>query len=100
MRRTITMKDNNLYHRGNHIDYVMNSIRHFFKLKNSRVYKYVITIVEGTEYSFRGDRSYYILKIDDKFIGSLCIRHFNKFFFSPDPKKKYDITVKKVKIEK
>jgi len=78
----------------------MNSIRRFFKLKNSRVYKYVITIVEGTEYSFRKGVTSYILCTEDKMIGCLCIRNFDKFFFSPDPKKKYNITVKKVRIEK
>jgi len=99
MRRTIEVKNGKAYYGGRKLDDLAPTLKSHFKLRSSRVYKYVITIVEGTEYKFeRGDWDYHVHKADDdKYCGLVCKKHFSKLFFVPDENKRYDITVKKVK---
>ena len=48
MRRTITMKrDDHVSYCNKTVDYLVTGIRNHFQIRNSRVYKYVITITEG-----------------------------------------------------
>lgn len=101
MRRTVEMRQENIYYRGKKVDYLAEYIRNHFNITNSRVYKYVITIVEGTEYNFRNfSLEYFGLHIGNSFIGVICKEYFEKVFFRPDPKKRYNITVKKVRKNK
>jgi len=104
MRRTIEIDSSNgctgfVYYRGKKVDYLLNAIRRHFCLEDC--HKYQITIVEGTQFSFvendDTDDDGYNLYHGDGFIEFLCKKHFDKIFFVPDPDKKYDITVKKVK---
>ena len=84
------------------IGYLTNYIRKYFKLKGSRIYKYVITIVEGTQFAVRNDEETYHLyennDDDGGYIGLVCIESFCEIFSALDKEKTYDITVKKVRI--
>ena len=101
MRRVIRMRnDRPSYNRKTYE--LVSGIRDHFHLQNSKVYKYVITITEGGEYTFRDSfgSQYSVLYQREKRIGILCKWSFRRVFFNPDPNKKYDITVEKVKIKK
>ena len=103
MKRTITLRNNIVFYRGKAIDKMVMSIRSYFKLKNSKVYKYVVTIVEGTQFSIEIDEEYYSIfkegiKSPQNYAGLVCQEHFDKLFFPFDENKKYDITVKKVRL--
>ncbi len=101
MRRTITMREDRVSFRGRTFELVFG-VRDYFKLENSRVYKYVITITKGGEYMFRESFSshYCVLHQGATRIGILCKSTFRKVFFNPDPNRKYHITVKKVRIKR
>ena len=109
MRRTITIENGHVYYLGKEIDYLLDSIRSHFGLKNSRIYKYVISIVESKTGRYNVERSgamddmYALYEIEDgagSFVGEICQEHFVKIFFRPWLKKRYNITVKKVRIKK
>ena len=107
MRRTITMKDERFYYRGKLVSYVRAAIRSYFKLGSSGLCKYVITIVESKTGKYRlvhnrmGDFDVWHNWQDaDRFVGAVCFTHFKKLFFHASSKKRYDITVEKVKIKK
>jgi hypothetical protein len=104
MRRTITMEGAEAYYGGKKIGYIKQTIRNHFKLKSRRIFKYVITIVEGTKYSFfdndYSDSSYGINKYPRYSpvwkVGSVCKAKFEKLFFVPDFEKRYDITIERI----
>ncbi len=109
MKRTITMKYAAAYYGGKRIDYVMLNVRTYFKLRDSETHKYVITIVLAKDGEYRlvtdYEGSYNIWQIygddmeNDTFIGSICTRYFRKLFFTADQRRRYNITVKKVRIK-
>ena len=108
MKRTIEMKDGGyVFYRGKRIDWILSTLRTYFKLL--RYGKFVVTIVEGTDYQIipdpdqvvPGDTSTALYQIvvnggtgyEDLFV---CREHFDNLFFKPDNKKSYNITVKEV----
>lgn len=104
MKRIIEMSGNDFYHRDEYLGYATFKIRHTFKLKNGETYQ--ITITEGSQYVFKShssrtsssSRFYGITALEgNSHCGIICKKEFNELFFTPDPNKKYDITVKKVK---
>jgi hypothetical protein len=103
MKRTIEIRKGAAYYRGKFIDEMSGVLRHSFKLKNSNVFKYVITIVEGSQFMIREDLTDYLVHVNScstggsLYKGLVCKRHFDKLFFPLDEKKTYDITVKKVR---
>ena len=106
MRRTIEMRQEDAYYKGRKIDYVSYFIRKYFELRNSRVFQYVITIVEDSfgEFTFSAGRSgkssFFDLYRGGSYAGSLCQGHFKKLFFTPDYTKKYNVVIKKVRKKK
>lgn len=107
MKRTITMKSGRVYYHGQKIDYMFHAIRDHFKLIDSNTYKYIVTIVESMtgRYQFRNGHCpdmydlYKIGKKRDFLIESICKSKFKRVFFKPWVRKRYNITVKKVKIK-
>lgn len=101
MKRIIEIHGTQIYYRGSRFSELFDQVRKYFKLKGSRLYKYVITIEEGTqcriEPRFKGSCFYAIRgeKYPDDLY--LCKGKFDELFFEPDPFKRYDITVKKIK---
>lgn len=96
MKRTITIDKRRVvfYRRSNKGVLVPSIFRNFGISCGGR---YEITITEGTEYLFKKGRCYYILRNKNMgYSGVLCAKAFDKLFFSPNFKKRYDITVKEV----
>jgi len=105
MKRIVEIHGTKIYYRGSQFSELFDQVRKYFKLKGSRLYKYEITIKEGTQchieprfkfscfYAIRGET------YPDKYCGELylCKSKFDELFFKPDPFKRYDITVKKIK---
>ncbi len=120
---TIKIQGNNAYYKGVKLGSLVDCIINHFKLKNGE--EYVITITEGSEYRITEDGGF---GIDDyrpdiyrpdiyhfykktkifgffssstktKYVGLACKQHFNNLFFVPDSKKRYSISVKKVRKE-
>lgn len=100
MRRTIEIRHCDIFYKGNRLAYVTNSIREYFGLNNSRVFRYVITIVEDADGDFRFTCDDYWLEANGTEIGYICKEYFDKLFFEADPDKRYKITVKKVRKKK
>ena len=96
MKRTIEVKwGSELYYGNRLISWLTPSIRLGFGIKGGR---YKITIVKGKEYRFETWGNVYVVRNQSsKPCGRICRNIFNKFFFKPDGRKRYDITVKKVK---
>ncbi len=102
MRRTITMKrDDHVSYCNKTVDYLVTGIRNHFQIRNSRVYKYVITITEGGQYRFTNASipNMYMLWWGKEMLGIVCKNHFHRIFFKPG-RKGYNITVEKVRIKK
>ena len=97
MKRTIEVKNEEAYYRGNNIGYMASNIRKFFRLDNSRTYKYVITITEDGVFGFSPDAIYYVVRQYGQHVGIICRDSFDKLFFKPEVGMKYNITVKKVR---
>ncbi len=97
MVRTITIKHNHAYHRNKHLGYIVSDIRELFGLYDDS--KYTVTITEGTQFEFKPPffNLRYCLYKNGKAVGVICRYQFSKLFFEPDYKKKYDITVKRIK---
>ena len=93
MKRTIEVKrDGAVYYRGYYEACLLNTVRKQFKMW--RLGRYKITITKGTKY--RLDHSVHIWDAG-KIVGYVCHRRFISLFFEPDGRKRYDITVKRVK---
>jgi len=101
MKRTIEMKNNHVYYRGKKIGYVLSSTSEFFGLKNARVYKYAVTITEGTQYIVENSKyeAFYYLKNAETgaSLGLVCKEIFDRLFFVLNLKKRYNVTVKKIR---
>ena len=106
MEQTIKIQSDNAYYKGVKLGFLVNCIINHFRLENGE--EYVITITEGRGYRISGDKEEYynfyketkILRFFpslSKYVGLVCKQHFNNLFFVPDPKKRYNITVKKVR---
>ncbi len=97
MKRTIVVKYiDQVYYRGRHISWLTPSIRIGFNIITEG--KYEIAITKGKEYRFRaGSNTYNVCNKSGESYGGVCKRLFAKLFFKPDGRKRYDITVKKVK---
>jgi hypothetical protein len=96
------MHKNDVYYRGKNIAYLPAMTRKFFNLKNSRTFKYVITIVVGSMYRVavsdcHEDYDFYDSTNDCEYQFWVCQEYFGKVFPALDTNKKYDITVKKVR---
>ena len=103
MKRIIDMSGAYLCHKGSSIGMLVDTIRKHFKLKSG--HNYEITIIEGKKYIFKiheGSMSMYYdvyrkCFLFNDYVGLVCKEEFDNLFFVPDLKKRYDITVKKVK---
>lgn len=103
MRRTIKMRGNSIIYQGSRFSSLLSSVKKFFKIKNSYLFKYVITIEEGTQcrieprlpdsyfYTIRGE-GYPTDRWEEL---HLCRYRFDELFFVPEIGKRYDITVKR-----
>ena len=103
MKRTIEIRNSDAYYRGRRIDELTVHLRESFGLKNSRVFKYEVTIVEGTQFRREKNSIDYFIYANTKpgeklvYRGIVCQKHFDKLFFEFDVNKTYDITVKKIR---
>lgn len=103
MRRTIIMRNcGNVYYLGKYVEYMFSAMCRHFKLWDSDTHKYIISIVESKtgEYQFKHSGSRYRLYKGKMFIQEVCKDHFVRIFFRPLVRKRYNITVKKVRIKK
>ncbi len=105
MKRTIEIKNGgNVYYRGKIIEYLLSAICDHFGLEDSDTHKYVITITASKtgRYSFTNPSGYHMYGLYDgsDCVSDICKRHFNKLFFRPWVRKRYNITVKKVEIKR
>lgn len=104
MKRTIEIHGFKIYYRGSYFSDILKEVQKYFKLGSSRIFEYVITIEEGTQfrivprfegsvfYELEGERGLPELHI--------CKNKFHELFFVPEAGKRYDITVKKVRKKK
>lgn len=106
---TIKIQNSNAYYEGVKLGFLTACLIDHFKLKNGE--EYVITITEGRGYKINGDKEAYyhfykttkILRFFPgftKYVGLICKQHFNNLFFVPNSKKRYSISVKKIRKEK
>ncbi len=120
MKRTIEMKGMYVYYRGKCLDWVLSTVTEHFELGEEG--KYIVTIVEGNQYQIINDPGQIVDNPDDIELYAIivegdielyaiiveggtgyerifvCRKHFDKLFFKPDFDKRYDITVKEVRI--
>lgn len=102
MKRTITKMGacGEVYYGNRRLGNLAFSIRHHFGMVSEKKQKYAITIVEGGRFSILNhyhSKEHYELKIGKRRFGVLCKSTFDWFFFKPDGRKSYDITVEEVK---
>ena len=103
MKRIIDMSGHYLYHEGSRLGLIVRAISNHFTLRAG--YDYEVTIVEGKKYIFKiheGSMSMYYdvyrkCFLFNDYVGLVCKEEFDNLFFVPDLKKRYDITVEKVK---
>ena len=98
MKRTITIKNRTVFYRNVDLGQLVFGLEDQFGLRFDG--KYSITVKENIDgvFSFETDEdSYYELHHNGKYIGIVCMEHFDKLFFTPDERRNYYITVKKVK---
>lgn len=108
MKRTIKMRGNSIIYQGRMFSSLLSDVKKFFKLKDSYLFKYVITIVEGTQchIELRFPNSFfYTIRGKGYPTGlmyelNLCKYRFDELFFVPEAGKRYDITVEKVRKKK
>lgn len=97
MKRTIAIdKYGYVYYRGKRLALLVDHVRAHFKIKTNK--KYAVTITKGTKYQlFRDHGDWVGIYIENKRIGGMCGGHFEKLFFVPSKRKRYDITAKQIK---
>ena len=99
MKKTRTLKIHRgyMYYRGIKIGFVVDSLKTHFGLHRGG--KVRISIEEKGPYRFGPDRinGYYDIYKNSEYITLVCRKEFERFFFKPDGRKGYDITVKRVK---
>ena len=98
MKRTIKLKHDYVYYGNEKRGYLVSGILHRFGFERDG--RYVITIVKGTRFTFPKyphRKELYSLKEKGKRLGVICVSQFDRLFFKPDGRKRYDITVKRVK---
>ena len=102
MKRTVTMDHGCLYYRGKEVEYMYSDMRDHFGLKDSETHKYVITITESKtgKYRFAHSGNMYAVYKGKKCISEVCKNHLVRIFFRPLVKKRYNISVRKVKIRR
>ncbi len=106
MRRTIIVKFNidtgrfDVSYRKKKLGYLSNFTRTHFGFETGI---YTVTIKESVKgiYSFDagGFHCYYSILVNKKddceLVGLICRKEFSDLFFTPDPAKKYNVTIKK-----
>ena len=97
MRRTVEIRNGYIYYGGMRLGWLMKKVRLYFNLpRNGRV---AITIKKGSFYKImtdgNGDISFH--HKNEGRVGYICVKRFQRLFFRPDGRKRYDITVRKVK---
>ncbi len=106
MQRTFkTFSAYSLEDSNGRVNYILDPVRrHFFPGKTRfRFYnlnsKYVIKITEGTKYQFKLTitKMHYMISMNKKPIGKVCVNEFVKIFFKPNQRKRYNITVRRIK---
>lgn len=103
MKRTIEIRKGNVYYKGKLVDDLSGVLMKSFGLRSSRIFKYEITIVEGSRFNVSKDKEYYFVYINNsstqgrRYKGLVCKEQFNKLFFALDTSKAYDVTVKKIR---
>ena len=107
MKRIIEVRDqNHIYYGGRHFGYLFTTIAIKFGIVyQEKPIKYRITISERGKFSFRkakkGGKAVLLFCEDGKIMRSgfnyICAKQFKSLFFNPDSRKRYDITVKRVK---
>ena len=96
--RTIEIRDNCVYYRSIKIGKPLNSLRRYFGL--SRSGKVKITIKEKGPFTIKKSGSYYEITKNIGYVSLVCCKEFNRLFFKPNEREKYDIIVKRLKNEK
>lgn len=99
MRRTIEIKREDAYYRGQELGWLNCVIQKRFGFANGN--RYAVTIKEGSRYRFEYSATGYNWLIervsDGLYMGLVCVDTFSELFFKPDGRKRYDIIVRKVK---
>ncbi len=102
MKRTIEVKSCDMYYRGKEYAFLNDSLCTHFKIWDG---KFVITINLGKNYRFEASRNSHTEDRKDRNVfdkngircGFVCEKLFTKLFFKPNARKRYDITVTRVK---
>ncbi len=101
MKRTIVIRKSHVYYRGKWLGLFSCNIDSMFGFRQNG--KYIITITEGGSYKIdlgSCDRKrFFTVRGGSRTHrpASVCLKQFINVFFKPDSRKRYDITVKKVK---
>ena len=94
MKRTIEMRGETAFYGNREIGYIVQDLRHHFGLV--AWFRYRITITKGSEYRIKqhSDAGYYKIVQNNRDRGRVCSSAFERLFFKPDGRKRYDIKVK------
>ncbi len=96
MRRTIERKrGGEIYYRGNFQMWITPTTMSRFGIQ--RLGKYYVDISEGEDFKFEKNEDSYTIRKKGRYVISFCQGHFSRIFFRPDCRKRYNITVRKLK---
>lgn len=96
MKRIIEVKREHVYYKGQEVGYLVDVLRKSFGFVSGESYE--VVIIKGNQYKFApDDKGYYDIYKKGLLMGWVCRKLFSKLFFKPNPRNRYDITVKKVK---
>ena len=109
MKRTIEVRYGWAYYRGQTLGTLCENIRNHFNMAFCGTEHYKISVRDGGRYRISryyykaqdASEIYYYINLGNgmglKHAGVVCQIAFTKLFFKPDGRKRYDITVKRVK---